>query len=343
MKNKIVLSAILVAVIAVGAALYYKNLKKEEALKQEGQTKEEVAEEKKKVRLVLLDGVTDVNFIVDFATDKGIFSDNGLEVEVILAEKQPDQILMAGEADVSVGTFISTLGAYLSEAEPRLLATPINGFDSVFVSRLSKENVKDIKRAAVGRFGSGGHFNVDSALRSFGLDVDRDVELVAISGEGPRLQALAKGEVDFISLRSEQALQNIEGGENFAVYYPEEITKEIDYIRDIITSPKALTEKPEELKAFIISFYQAFEYLSKNPQEARDYIASRYAFSAEEAGKFYGRFEKAREGVSFIPDPSKWSNVIERVKKLVEPTNPDKDINGLIYDVFAKEAVAAGN
>ena len=329
MKNKIVLSAILVAVIAVGAALYYKNLKKEEALKQEGQTKEEVAEEKKKVRLVLLDGVTDVNFIVDFATDKGIFSDNGLEVEVILAEKQPDQILMAG--------------AYLSEAEPRLLATPINGFDSVFVSRLSKENVKDIKRAAVGRFGSGGHFNVDSALRSFGLDVDRDVELVAISGEGPRLQALAKGEVDFISLRSEQALQNIEGGENFAVYYPEEITKEIDYIRDIITSPKALTEKPEELKAFIISFYQAFEYLSKNPQEARDYIASRYAFSAEEAGKFYGRFEKAREGVSFIPDPSKWSNVIERVKKLVEPTNPDKDINGLIYDVFAKEAVAAGN
>lgn len=323
----------LIAVIVTGFFFFQKkNANIDDTRNSEAQPQQ--IEIEKNIKLVTVDEAEDIRLIFDIAEKKGFFSDEGLKVDALFTRTNPYQILIAGESDIAISTLPAAISIYLSEASPKVVATPFQGFGQVAVSRFPKGEESRIERVAVGRIGGGPHITMEAALKDLGL-FPENVEILQVSGDAPRFAAISKEEVDFTFLQGETALKEFGVGNEFALYYSDELNAAQD--RAVVASEKSLQEKRGEIKSFLTAIHKAIEYLSVNPDEAKIFIKENYEIDDESTERMYRQFSVAKERSSFIPDHTKWEVVVERVRRISEPTNPDKDISGLIYDELAKE------
>jgi NitT/TauT family transport system substrate-binding protein len=149
------------------------------------------------------------------AKDEGFFDDNGLEVELVSigGGSNPTAALMSGQIQVFTGGPEAIL-ASLGGADLVYVAAPsttIQFWLDTVPSITSVEQLKG-KQIAVTVLGSSSHTAAKMAVRSLGLDPDKDVIFTAVNNPPTILAALQNGAVPAASIGSPNRAAALKAG-----------------------------------------------------------------------------------------------------------------------------------
>lgn len=245
--------------------------------------KKDITAEKKDVltkTAVMLDWSVNTNHTgLYVAKEKGYYSEQGLEVEILqMGDPGPAQLIAAGKLDFGVSYQEEVTNARANDVPIVSLAAVIQHNTSGFAS-LKKENItrpQDLQGKKYGGWGSPMENAVISAIMKQDQADPEKVEYVDI-GAADFFSVIGK-EVDFTwifygwdGIRAQQ--------ENIAldILLLKDYADFLDYYTPtIITSEKLIRENPELVKKFIAATSKGYEFAITHPQEAAE-ILLKYA------------------------------------------------------------------
>ena len=161
-----------------------------------------------KVRIAV--ATSSMAFLVPFvAKDRGIYLKHGSEVELI--QMRPNiamAALLGGDIDYAelIGSIIRSAARNLPV---RAISTSIKAPFFSIVAQNKFKTVKDLKGAVIGLASIGGtnHVSTRMTLRQFGLDIDKDVKILAIGDEKLMYDTFKMGRVDSIVVAPPYSVQ----------------------------------------------------------------------------------------------------------------------------------------
>ena len=140
-------------------------------------------------------------FLVPFvAKDRGFYLKHGSEVELIVMRPNIAMAaLLGGDIDYAelIGSIIRSAARNLPV---RAISTSIKAPFFSIVGQNKFKTVKDLKGMVIGLTSIGGtnHVSTRMTLRQFGLDIDKDVKILAIGEEKLMVDTFKMGRVDAI-------------------------------------------------------------------------------------------------------------------------------------------------
>lgn len=285
----------------------------------------------------------DLGLLNGIAHERGLYEKNNLSVREIFVEKDYTSALLAGAGDVVITGHFGAISAYLAGSETRSLADIFIQFSQHGVSRFSKEDAGKIRKVGVYTTQGDPIIMTRRALKRIGADAE-SVEFVSIPLLATRLDMLKKGDIDFTLLSSEKDASLARSTDSSWTFYEaKDLFKSIDSMRQIYTTKDVLEKKPEDLKAFVLSIFEALKYIDENPSEAKKYLVEQKGFTAEKADDIYSRYVASRKDVSFVTDPQVVEKIVTAMKNAAQKNNKagnfDRDLKDYFYDDFAKNAI----
>ena len=152
-----------------------------------------------KVRIAI--ATSSMAFLVPFvAKDRGFYLKHGSEVELIVMRPNIAMAaLLGGDIDYAelIGSIIRSAARNLPV---RAISTSIKAPFFSIVGQNKFKTVKDLKGMVIGLTSIGGtnHVSTRMTLRQFGLDIDKDVKILAIGEEKLMVDTFKMGRVDAI-------------------------------------------------------------------------------------------------------------------------------------------------
>ncbi|MGB7948408.1 MAG: ABC transporter substrate-binding protein, partial [Candidatus Binatia bacterium] len=156
------------------------------------------AEPLKKMRVAI------PSIVIDFAPlwiarDKGIFREEGVEVEItyIQGNIRGVQSLLAGDIQAGIAGSAGPISARAVGEDTVIVAVPMNRLDYTFVAREPVKRPSDLqgKRIGIGSVGGSDEVATRIALEHLGVDPASVVRL-QVGGSADRLAALRSGSID---------------------------------------------------------------------------------------------------------------------------------------------------
>ncbi len=202
------------------------------------------------------------------ARDKGFFEDEGVEIELQIMENTPLKMgaLMAGQVDLVAST-ADEFPIYMKPGTPLkyiLAVDNSNGGDGV-VSNKEIKSVAGLKGKKVAfEEGSVSQFFINALLLEAGLTQD-DIEMVNMTATDAGV-AFVAGRVD-AAVTWEPHLTQGEKAEHGRRLV--DSSQKPGLIVDVVAvTEETMTERGEELQAFVRAWQRALEFLESNPDEA---------------------------------------------------------------------------
>ncbi|MSP41308.1 MAG: ABC transporter substrate-binding protein [Deltaproteobacteria bacterium] len=152
-----------------------------------------------KVRIAI--ATSSMAFLVPFiAKDRGLYLKHGTEVEIIVMRPNIAMAaLLGGDIDYAelIGSIIRSAARNLPV---RAISTSIKAPFFSIIGQNKFKSIKDLKGAVIGLTSIGGtnHVSTRMTLRQFGLDIDKDVKILAIGEEKLMYDTFKMGRVDAI-------------------------------------------------------------------------------------------------------------------------------------------------
>ena len=152
-----------------------------------------------KIRIAI--ATSSMAFLVPFvAKDRGFYLKHGSEVELIVMRPNIAMAaLLGGDIDYAelIGSIIRSAARNLPV---RAISTSIKAPFFSIVGQNKFKTVKDLKGMVIGLTSIGGtnHVSTRMTLRQFGLDIDKDVKILAIGEEKLMVDTFKMGRVDAI-------------------------------------------------------------------------------------------------------------------------------------------------
>jgi NitT/TauT family transport system substrate-binding protein len=152
-----------------------------------------------KVRIAI--ATSSMAFLVPFiAKDRGLYLKHGSEVELIVMRPNIAMAaLLGGDIDYAelIGSIIRSAARNLPV---RAISTSIKAPFFSVIGQNKFKSIKDLKGAVIGLTSIGGtnHVSTRITLRQFGLDIDKDVKILAIGEEKLMYDTFKMGRVDAI-------------------------------------------------------------------------------------------------------------------------------------------------
>jgi NitT/TauT family transport system substrate-binding protein len=225
----------------------------------------------------------------------GFFKEEGLEVEFIVMRggRLGVQALLSGDAQ-----FIMPLGVALSAiwngADLRILAQMTNMLPFSLVVRPEIQRLEDLRGKKIGvTVGATTFALVREVLKLKGIDPDKGIEYVNLSGTEPKVAALEKGLIAAAPLAPPTELKVIQAGFKRLIFFGD-ILPEMSFTGLVATS-RYIKENPKTVDKMVRGMVRATYfvrdesdaavgtmqgYLRMNPDEAREtYRVIRKAFS----------------------------------------------------------------
>lgn len=132
------------------------------------------------------------------AKDAGIFTREGLDVELIWIQGNPAvSSLVAGEIDVLYCIPHNVIGAMAGGADLQFIASVYNRMQYRIVAAPGIDKMEQLKGKVVGiaRLHDVSHFYLRLALKKLGMNPDTDVRVISTGGQADRTLALKNGRV----------------------------------------------------------------------------------------------------------------------------------------------------
>ena len=135
------------------------------------------------------------------AQEAGLFKKHDLDFHLVFISSSPvaTAAMLGGDAEVQVTGAIGNVRAYVQGSTDLVFIGGIKNFMTHNI--LAKPEVRrpeDLKgkTIGVGRFGSNTHYFAIQALRRFGMDAARDVQMIQTGGSPETVAALVAGKVE---------------------------------------------------------------------------------------------------------------------------------------------------
>lgn len=138
--------------------------------------------------------------MVKFAHAEGFFKKNGLDVTLIYVNSGvlASQVVASGTAGAAAITATDALRVMSAGVPMKIIMVNIDQFQHLFVARPGIKNPGDMKgkKVAVSRYGSFSDIQTRFLIRQWGMEPDKDVQILQIGNSAARSAALASGGVD---------------------------------------------------------------------------------------------------------------------------------------------------
>ncbi len=233
-------------------------------------------------------GISPNALIYRFATEKGFYREEGLDVLLIQAGMLPGiQGLVGGSFQ-----FSQILGQGAAAVLRGLPLKIVMVFDTrplnwLYAAKSIKaiQDLKGGKQIAVSSFGAALDQMTRELLPKHGIDPQRDVVLRAIEPTPSRLAALFSGAVDATVLNQSDRLIAKKNGFNELLFYGDDL----EFITaGVVVAEKTLAQRPELVQRFLRGTLKGFLWLKTNEKE----VASRPSRSCPPMARFRAAFRK---------------------------------------------------
>jgi len=234
----------------------------------------------KKVRLGI--AATSVGFLPIYAAyHRGFYKDEGIDLEIILMSlAAANNAFFKGEIDYSAGLIGLALAAVRNYPAKILIFTIAKPLQS-FMSRKEIKEPRDLKGKKVAGSSPGGSATILAyqALRYFGLEPGKDVQVLPMGGSGAgRLAVLEQGVVDASLLSVPENLIALHKGYN-----------ELIFLGDVVTFPQngfgtsvgRIQKQPEEVYKMVRATLRGLLFVTDeaNRDQARDIMMKQWRVS----------------------------------------------------------------
>src|SRR6266576_2887501 len=212
-------------------------------------------------------GISPNALIYRFATEKGFYREEGLDVLLIQAGMLPGiQGLVGGSFQ-----FSQILGQGAAAVLRGLPLKIVMVFDTrplnwLYAAKSIKaiQDLKGGKQIAVSSFGAALDQMTRELLPKHGIDPQRDVVLRAIEPTPSRLAALFSGAVDATVLNQSDRLIAKKNGFNELLFYGDDL----EFITaGVVVAEKTLAQRPELVQRFLRGTLKGFLWLKTNEKE----------------------------------------------------------------------------
>ena len=141
-------------------------------------------------------GVGGLSDVVKFAHAEGFFKKNGLDVTLIYVNSGvlASQVVASGTAGAAAITATDALRVMSAGVPMKIIMVNIDQFQHLFVARPGIKNPGDMKgkKVAVSRYGSFSDIQTRFLIRQWGMEPDKDVQILQIGNSAARSAALAE-------------------------------------------------------------------------------------------------------------------------------------------------------
>jgi NitT/TauT family transport system substrate-binding protein len=187
------------------------------------------------------------------AQEAGLFKKNNLDVELVYIPGGTViiQTMLSGEVKLANMAPPAAIAAWAKGADLALIGTGVNRLLETVMTSTEIKRPEDLrgKRIGISRYGSLTDIILREGLRHYKLHPEKDVFILQLGGEGPRLAALKGGAVDGAMLSGDQRFQAEKLGFHVLVDFSQ---LPIDYpINGMVARRDFIRAQRDPLKRFV--------------------------------------------------------------------------------------------
>lgn len=189
------------------------------------------------------------------AQDKGMFKQNGLDVELVYAPgSSVVAAMLAGDAPVAHVGGTPVVTANLRGADLVFIAATVNKILFQFFAGPGIDRAESLKgkTVAISRYGSGSDFALRLALNQLALQPGKDVTIVQLGGTAARLAALNAGRIQGTVLLPPDTLIAREKGYALLVDLAE---TDVDFLLSSVATTRAFIESRSDVVRRLMRAY----------------------------------------------------------------------------------------
>jgi len=227
--------------------------------------------------------------MIKFSQKQGFFRKQGLEVTMIYVPSGvlAAQTVISGSALIANNSVSDILNAIAAGAPLKILTVNIDRFQHLFVARPGINSPKEMKgkKVAVSRYGAFSDIETRFLIRQWGMDPDRDVQVLQIGNSAARSAALISGVVDGAVVTP--AFVPVARNAGLNVIFDLSTIKTRFANIGLIAQEKTIREQPRLIKATVAGLVHGIKYWKTNPDAAKAYLKQIHNVSAADLDSIY--------------------------------------------------------
>ncbi|HEY2990749.1 MAG TPA: ABC transporter substrate-binding protein [Candidatus Binatia bacterium] len=273
-----------------------------------------------------------------FAYEAGFFKKYGLNMTMLYVTSGviTSQTMASGSAHAATTTATDALRAIAAGAPMKIVMVNIDQFQHLFVARPGINGPKDMKgkKIAVSRYGAFSDIQTRFVVKQWGMDPDKDVQILQIGNSAARSAAMASGGVDgaivtpaFVPFARNAGLQVIFDLGTIKTKFASQI---------MVASESMVKERPAVLKQIVLGFLDAIRSWKARPEIVKPYLRKYYKVSEADIESIYldtNKFLRSEPVPDFEGLQNAWDSIPEMRGKSV-------DLKRFIEPRFVAEALA---
>ena len=265
-----------------------------------------------------------------FSYEAGFFKKYGLAMTMLYVTSGviTSQTMASGSAAAATTTATDALRAMAAGAPMKIVMVNIDQFQHLFVARAGITGPKEMKgkKIAVSRYGAFSDIQTRFVVRQWGMDPDKDVQILQIGNSAARSAAMASGGVDgaivtpaFVPFARNAGLQVIFDLSTIKTKFASQI---------MVASEQMVKERPAVLKQVVLGFLDGIRSWKARPELVKPYLRKYYKVSEADIENIYVDTNKFLRSDP-VPDleglQNAWDSIPEMrgktvdLKKFVEP------------------------
>lgn len=224
-----------------------------------------------------------------FAYEAGFFKKHGLNLTMVYVTSGviTTQTIVSGTASAATTTATDALRAIAAGAPMKIIMVNIDQFQHLFVARPGIAGPKDMKgkKIAVSRYGAFSDIQTRFVIRQWGMDPDKDVQILQIGNSAARSAALASGGVDgaivtpaFVPFARNAGLQVIFDLSTIKTKFASQI---------MVAHESLVKERPAVLKQVVLGFLDGIRSWKTRPELVKPYLRKHYKVSEADIENIY--------------------------------------------------------
>jgi len=227
--------------------------------------------------------------VIKFAQKQGFFKKQGLDMTMIYVPSGvlAAQTVVSGSALIANVSVSDILNAVAAGAPLKILTVNIDRFQHLFVARQGINSPKEMKgkKVAVSRYGAFSDIETRFLIRQWGMDPDRDVQVLQIGNSAARSAALISGGVDGAVVTP--AFVPVARNAGLNVIFDLATIKTRFANVGLMAQEKVSRERPRLVKATVAGLVHGIKYWKTNPDAAKAYLRQIYKVSAADLDNIY--------------------------------------------------------
>ncbi|HWP60774.1 MAG TPA: ABC transporter substrate-binding protein [Candidatus Acidoferrales bacterium] len=274
-----------------------------------------------------------------FSYEEGFFKKQGLDLTMLYVTSGviTSQTIASGSVQAATTTATDALRAMAAGAPMKIIMVNIDQFQHLFVARPEIKGPKDMKgkKIAVSRYGAFSDIQTRFVVRQWGLDPDKDVQILQIGNSAARAAALASGGVDgaivtpaFVPVARKSGLHVIFDLATMKTKFASQI---------MVAHDQLIKERPEVLRRITVGFLDGIKHWKTRPELAKAYLRRNYRVAEADIDNIYAETSKFLRSEP-TPDLEGIQNAWE---SLADVKGRPVDLKKFIEPRFVAEAVSA--